>query len=144
MRRCWTRPRLARAAHASPGTFWGKPPAEAGMASGPVQRRKVFRRAPLWLGGRPPLGRRPGDWSLLSWNCASETWGLAGNWWELRSWKGDSLASGVKDQRLDYHFMSVASAWPPEVQLEPEDRDSFSSPLIKREVSSPLQFSLQY
>lgn len=54
------------------------------------------------------------------------------------------MASGVKDQRLDYHFMSVASAWPPEVQLEPEDRDSFSSPLIKREVSSPLKFSLQY
>lgn len=46
--------------------------------------------------------------------------------------EGDSSASGVKDQRLDYHFMSRASAWRAEVQLEPEDRDSFSSQLIKR------------
>lgn len=65
MRRCWTRPRLARAAHASPGTFWGKPPTEAGVATGPIRRGRVFGGAPLWLGGRPPLGRRPGDWSLL-------------------------------------------------------------------------------
>lgn len=40
--------------------------------------------------------------------------------------------------------MSGASAWPAEVQLEAEDRDSFSSQLIKREVSSLLKFSLQY
>lgn len=96
-----------------------------------------------WAAGHPWVGGQETGVSSHV-NCASETWGLAGNWWELRSWKGDSLASGVKDQRLDYHFMSVASAWPPEVQLEPEDRDSFSFQLIKREVSSPLKFSLQY
>ena len=89
-------------------------------------------------------GQRTGK-SLLVQLC----FGDLGFGWEQVSYdpeKGDSRPSalGVRDQRLDYHFMSRASAWPREVQLEPEDRDSFSSQLIKREVSSPHEFSLQY
>ena len=101
----------------------------------------------LRLGGQPLLGRRPEDWKVSARAAVLRRPGVwLGTGVSYDPEKGDSRPSalGVRDQRLDYHFMSRASAWPREVQLEPEDRDSFSSQLIKREVSSPHEFSLQY
>lgn len=143
MRRSRTRPRVPGAAHASPGTLWGKPSPEAGTASGPVQRGKMLGGTSLWLGGQPLLGRRPEDWKVSARAAVLRRPGVwLGTAVSYDPEKGDSWPSGSGIR--GYHFMSRASAWPREVQLEPEDRDSFSSQLIKREVNSPHEFSLQY
>lgn len=121
-----------------PGTLWGKPSPEAGTTSRPVQRGKVLGAGPLWLGGRPSRSEARGLERLRS-----RSWGLGFEWEQV--WVKTLRREISGHQALEYRFVGRASAWPQEIQLDPEDMDSFSfsSQLIKREVSSPHEFTLQ-